>query len=129
MPDGRSNIFTLGLIRYRVEEYAETGDPYLVARVTYFEDEPEDAEPLAERAQEVTSLFVRIARAVRVINDERASLPELPETEPERLSFLIAAAMEIEVEVKQELARDGLHGLPTHFDADLSSFRDDTQLT
>src|ERR1700704_1098895 len=38
-PDGRSNILTVGLIRYRIEEYVERGDPYLVVRITYFEDE------------------------------------------------------------------------------------------
>lgn len=103
MPDGRSNILTLGLVRYRVESYVERGDPYLVAEVEFFEDEPEDAELLETNRREVAELFLRIARAVRVINDERASLPELPEAEPERFSFLVAAAMGIDMEVKQEL--------------------------
>jgi hypothetical protein len=40
---------------------------------------------------------------VRAINDERAALPELPETTPEQLSFLVAAAMEVDAEVKQDL--------------------------
>jgi ATP-dependent Lon protease len=40
---------------------------------------------------------------VRTINDERTNLPDISNTEPQRLSFLVAAAMEIEVEVKQEL--------------------------
>lgn len=103
LPDGRSNIMTLGLIRYRVEAYVDRGDPYLVAEISFFEDEEEDAEMLARRAHEVSELFTRIARAVRAINDERASLPDLPDTEPERLSFLIAAAMEIDMDVKLEL--------------------------
>lgn len=103
LPEGRSNIMTLGLVRYRLEAYVETGEPYLVGRVGFFEDEDEDADLLERRATEVTDLFVRIAQAVRVINDERASLPELPETEPERLSFLVAAAMEMATENKQEL--------------------------
>ena len=81
----------------------DKGEPYLVGRVRVFEDEEEDASLLAERAEEVTKLFMRIAQAVRVINDERASLPELPPTEPERLSFLVAAAMELDTEVKLEL--------------------------
>jgi Lon protease-like protein len=102
-PDGRSNILTLGLIRYRVEAYVETDAPYLIARVEFFEDETEDEELLQARAEAVLSLFMRIARAVRTINDERASLPEIPEAGPERLSFLVAAAMEMEPEVKQEL--------------------------
>jgi ATP-dependent Lon protease len=103
MPDGRSNILTLGLIRYRVEDYLEHGDPYLVGAVTFFEDEEEETDALAERAHEVSGLFQRIARAVRVINDERASLPEIPDVDPEQLSFLVAAAMEIETEIKLEL--------------------------
>ena len=103
MPDGRSNILTVGLVRYEVESYIERGDPYLVGRVNFFEDEAESGDLLSERAHEVLDLFVRIARAVREINDERATLPELPDTDPERLSFLVAAAMEIDADLKQEL--------------------------
>lgn len=103
LPEGRSNILTMGLIRYRLESYVERGDPYLVGRVTFFEDEKDEGPFLEERAEEVSKLFMRIARAVRIINDERASLPELPPTEPERLSFLVAAAMELDTEVKIEL--------------------------
>jgi Lon protease-like protein len=103
LPDNRSNILTIGLIRYRLEAYVEHGDPYLVGRVSFFEDEEEDAEFLNGRADEVSKLFMRIARAVRIINDDRASLPDLPPTDPERLSFLVAAAMELNTEVKLEL--------------------------
>jgi Lon protease-like protein len=102
-PDGRSNILTLGVIRYRIETYVERGDPYLVAKVTYFEDEEEDETLLAGTAKEVAETFTRIAQAVRTINDERATLPDISNTEPQRLSFLVAAAMEIEADVKQEL--------------------------
>jgi len=102
-PDGRSNILTVGVIRYRIESYVERGDPYLVAQVSYFEDEEEDEEMLAAPAREVAETFTRIAQAVRTINDERATLPDISNTEPQRLSFLVAAAMEIDAEVKQEL--------------------------
>ena len=103
LTDGRSNVLTVGLIRYRVESYVETEEPYLVGRISFFEDEEEDAELLAPRSQTVTDLFLRIASAVRVLNDERASLPTLPETEPEHLSFLVASAMDLELSVKQEM--------------------------
>ncbi|HEY1402564.1 MAG TPA: LON peptidase substrate-binding domain-containing protein [Pyrinomonadaceae bacterium] len=103
LPDGRSNILTVGLIRYRAVEYVEMGEPYLVGRVEFFEDEREDDELLAARAHEVAELFRRIARAVRTLNDDRASLPDLPDAEPERLSFLVAAAMELDAEAKQSL--------------------------
>ncbi len=103
LPDGRSNILTIGLIRYRIEEYVEREDPYLVARVSFFEDEDEDDKSLRESSREVAESFTRIARAVRTINDERASLPDISETEPQRLSFLVAAAMEVDSDVKMEL--------------------------
>src|SRR5438067_1233006 len=93
MPDGRSNILTVGVVRYSVSEYVERGDPYLVARVEFFEDgEPADPQLLAKRAAEVTEMFMRIARAMRTINDERGALPDLPQDDPERLSFLFGAA-------------------------------------
>jgi ATP-dependent Lon protease len=103
MPDGRSNILTVGIIRYRLEEYVERDDPYLLARVSYFEDDEEDATLLSENARDVAETFTRIARAVRAINDERANLPDISDTEPQRLSFLVAAAMEVDTDVKQDL--------------------------
>src|SRR6476620_4370752 len=102
-PDGRSNILTIGLVRYRIESYVERGDPYLVARVNYFEDKDEDDDTLIKAAEDVADTFTRIALAVRTINDERLNLPDISDTEPQRLSFLVAAAMEVDVEVKQEL--------------------------
>jgi ATP-dependent Lon protease len=101
--DGRSNILTIGVIRYRIEEYVERGDPYLVVRVSYFEDDDDDTEAVPESSREVAEIFTRIARAVRTINDERAHLPNIADTEPQRLSFLVAAAMEVDTDVKQEL--------------------------
>lgn len=103
LPDGRSNILTVGLIRYRIEAYVEQGNPYLVARVSFFEDDAQDDDLLRESSHEVAETFTRIARAVRTINDERASLPDISDTEPQRLSFLVAAAMEVDTDVKQEL--------------------------
>jgi len=103
LPDGRSNVLTVGLIRYRVEEYVDGETPYLVGRVSFLEDEEEDGEALNESAHAVAETFTRIARAVRILNDERAMLPDISDTEPQRLSFLVAAAMEIETDVKQEL--------------------------
>ncbi len=102
-PDGRSTIMTLGVIRYRIESYVEEGSPYLVAQVSYFEDDDEDESLLASASKEVAETFTRIAQAVRTINDERAALPDISNTEPQRLSFLVAAAMEIDAELKQEL--------------------------
>ncbi|MFN2529826.1 MAG: LON peptidase substrate-binding domain-containing protein [Pyrinomonadaceae bacterium] len=103
LPDGRSNILTIGLIRYRLESYVEADEPYLVGRISYLEDEEDDQQEVVESAQDVAQSFARIAQAVRVLNDERASLPDISNTEPQQLSFLVSAALEIEADVKQEL--------------------------
>ena len=103
LADGRSNILTVGVIRYRIEGYVERDDQYLVARVSFFEDDQEDNELLRASAHDVAATFTRIARAVRSINDERANLPDISETEPQRLSFLVAAAVELDTNAKQTL--------------------------
>ena len=74
-----------------------------MVRVSYFEDEEEDREALTANSREVATMFMRVANAIRVINDERSNLPDINDTEPQKLSFLVAAAMEIEIETKQEL--------------------------
>jgi Lon protease-like protein len=103
MNDGRSNIIIVGLIRYRLEEYVDYGDPYLVGRVSLVEDEEEDDSKLNRYANEVSELFMRIARSVSSLNDDRVQLPDLSETTPERLSFLVAAALDLDIEIKQQL--------------------------
>ena len=103
LPDGRSNVLAVGVVRYQVEAYVERGDPYLVVRADYFEDDEEDDAALAAKSRGVAATFMRVANAIRVINDERGNLPDISDTDPQKLSFLVAAAMEIEVETKQEL--------------------------
>jgi ATP-dependent Lon protease len=103
LPDGRSNVLAVGVVRYQVESYIERGDSYLVVRANYFEDDEEDDSLLTEKSREVAAMFMRVANSIRIINDERGNLPDISDTDPQRLSFLVAAAMEIEVETKQEL--------------------------
>jgi ATP-dependent Lon protease len=103
LPDGRSNVLTVGVIRYQVEDYVERDDPYLVVRVNFFEDEEEASQKVLTSSRDVAAMFMRVANSIRVINDERGNLPDITDTEPQRLSFLVAAAMELEAETKQEL--------------------------
>jgi Lon protease-like protein len=103
LPDGRSNILAVGVVRYEVESYVERGDLYLVGRANYFEDEDEDNPRLTSQSHDVAAMFMRVANSIRAINDERGNLPDISDTDPQRLSFLVSAAMEIEVDQKQEL--------------------------
>jgi len=102
LPDGRSNILTLGIIRYRLIDYVEAGDPYLVGDLDFFEDEESDetVEPLAEQ---VFELFERMAKAALKMSGNRGELPEIKRADPEALSFLITAAFNFENERKYKL--------------------------
>lgn len=103
LPDGRSNVLAVGVVRYEAEGYVERGDIYLVVRPKYFEDDQEDETALLAKSRDVATMFMRVANSIRVMNDERGNLPDIGDTEPQRLSFLVAAAMEIEADTKQEL--------------------------
>lgn len=103
LPDGRSNILTFGLIRYRLIDYVDAGEPYLVVEVEFFEDEKEDSSDIHQLADKVFELFQRMAKAAFKMSGSRGSLPEIQRTDPEALSFLITAAFNFENEKKYRL--------------------------
>jgi Lon protease-like protein len=103
MPDGRSNVLTIGLVRYRLIDYVDAGEPYFVGDVEFFEDFEEDSSLVQPMADEVFALFERIAKAAHKLSGERGSFPNIPQAEPQALSFLVTAAFNLETEVKYEL--------------------------
>lgn len=100
LDDGRSNVITFGVIRYRLLDYVETGDDYLIADVEFFEDEPESAEVLDPIADNVFALFKRVAAAAHKLSGGRGTFPDIPKAEPEQLSFLVSAAFSLTPEIK-----------------------------
>lgn len=103
LDDGRSNILSVGIIRFRLENYVETTDSYLVGEISYFEDEAEDEGFLTSRAEVVKDLFLRVAQGTRDIAGTRGELPDLPEITPEHLSFFVAAAIDFDIKMKYEM--------------------------
>ena len=103
MPDGRSNVLTIGIIRYRLIDYVEAGEPYLLGDVEFFEDEAEDENVLNPLADEVFAFFRRIAKAAHKLGGERGTFPDVQQTEPEALSFLVTAAFNLEPGLKYQL--------------------------
>ena len=107
LPDGRSNILTVGVIRYRIEEYVVPRSSYDAVSIGYpglvFHGR------IAANPHNLGQGWVHFdfekafGKPVRTINDERASLPDISDTEPQQLSFLVAAAMEVDTDLKQEL--------------------------
>jgi Lon protease-like protein len=103
MPDGRANLLTMGVVRYRLVDYVESGDPYFVGDVIFFEDEAESTDVLQPLADEVHSLFERVAAAAFKLSGNRGRVPEIPKTEPEQLSFLVTAAINLDNELKYQM--------------------------
>jgi len=104
LPDGRSNILTFGVARYRLIDYVDAGEPYLVGDLEFFEDEEADESVLMPLGDEVHALFERIAKAAFKLSGNQGTLPDIPKTDPEQMSFLITAAFHLENELKYEMA-------------------------
>ncbi|MEQ1642671.1 MAG: LON peptidase substrate-binding domain-containing protein [Pyrinomonadaceae bacterium] len=100
LDDGRSNILTLGLVRYRLIDYVDSGTEYLVGDVEYFEDDVDDSGEVEFVAGEVFSLFDRLAKAAFKMGGSRGQMPEIQRADPESLSFLVTAAFNFDNERK-----------------------------
>lgn len=101
MPDGRSNILTSGVARYRIIDYLDLDKPYLTAEIEFFEDD-KDETLLNEKADIVFELFERVAKAAFDIGGNRGQVPEIQRADPEALSFLVTAAFNLDDAVKYE---------------------------
>jgi len=103
LPDGASNILTMGVIRYRLIDYVDTGEPYFIGDVEFFEDQEEKGEDLVGLATNVHELFKRVAKAAFQLSGSRGRLPDIPNTNPQDLSFLIATAFNLDNTLKYQM--------------------------
>jgi Lon protease-like protein len=101
LPDGRSNIVVLGGDRFVITTLVDDPAPYYVAAVQPFDDEP-GTTPAAERVALLREAFTRYAALMRELSDVEPRHPELPD-EPLPLSFHVAAAVDVETPIKQQL--------------------------
>ena len=102
LADGRSNILTVGEERYTLLSYLDRQTPYRVGRVETFADHPESHLDTAELTAKVSHEFRAFAAAMSALTDSMSNAPEMAE-DPMALSFQVAAALEIEGKLKQEL--------------------------
>jgi Lon protease-like protein len=102
LPDGRSNIFVVGEDRYVLKDFVETDRPYRMAVVESIEDDEEDEWRTAALVERVVPAFRRFSTGMAALNDEQPSTDELPD-DPTHLSFVVSAAIELPVAIKQEL--------------------------
>ena len=101
LPDGRYNIVVVGASRFHVETLSREL-PYLTGSVNYLLDAPSSPEAAA-LATMVTDRFRSYAKTVSALqqNAQRTDI-ELPD-DPELLSYLVAAALQVSVAERQRL--------------------------
>ena len=102
LSDGRANILVRGEERFALDRFADAATLYHVGEVGPFDDDAESALVARLEADEVRTLFERVVRAARQLDQPGLPMPTLP-TDPATLSFLVAAMVDIEPPSRQRL--------------------------
>jgi Lon protease-like protein len=102
LPDGCANILTVGERRFVLHRWVASDRPYRVADVEEFDDDPFDPAEAAPLAAAVRQGFTRLARALGVLTERGEDEVELA-SDPQLLSFQVAAALELAAEAKRVL--------------------------
>lgn len=101
LDDGRMNLLAMGVRRFRIVDVSVRSG-YLVGHVEDLEPPPDDPVELAEEAARVAGLFAEYFRLLLTLNGQwQRSIP-LP-GEPDALADHVAAFMDVDVLVKQDL--------------------------
>jgi Lon protease-like protein len=101
-PDGRSNIVVTGEERFSLQRFVDSPLPYHVGEVAPFADLDEPPDALVAPAEELRTLFRRVARAARTLTNDHTPLPELPD-DPSLLAFRIASLIDIDLPLRQRI--------------------------
>jgi hypothetical protein len=123
LPDGRFDILTTGTRRFRLHEVDASG-MYLVGEVTYLDEEP--GEDAAALARATTAAYLDyVDRMLSSAGQAPRTNQELP-TDPLLLSYLVAAAMVLDLRDKQQLLSEP--NAATRLRAELALLRRERQL-
>jgi ATP-dependent Lon protease len=101
VPDGTLRILVQGSVRIRVTDYVSE-QPYLVAKIEEMPDVVEESTELEALTRNVQSTFSQIIEAIPYLPEE-LQLAVANLDEPSALSHLIAGALRISTEEKQDL--------------------------
>jgi len=105
--DGRFNLVVAGASRFRVESLS-LNHSYLIGSISYLEDTRGDEAAIPDLARRARLAFATYAAGLRKLADEaedEAAAIEPPD-DPELLSYLIAASLNVEVNRRQELLEE-----------------------
>jgi Lon protease-like protein len=101
LEDGRMNILTTGVERFRVLQLMQA-EPYIIGRIEPFPLEGEESPGVRRLAHRTGQRFVRYLRLVNEVLGSTIDLDIAPR-DSSSLAYLIAMAMDIALEEKQEL--------------------------
>ncbi|MHB8859814.1 MAG: endopeptidase La [Thermoleophilia bacterium] len=104
VPDGSLRILVQGVKRIKVVDYTMT-DPYLVARVNVLEDKIEMTKEVEALSRNLQNVFTRIIGLVPYLPEE-LQMAASNVDDPSALCYLIASAIKIKTEEKQELLEE-----------------------
>ena len=99
LPDGRANIVTRGMERFRIESLIPDGTAYLRAQAQPLDDIPPEDDDAGGRAGAVRRLLMLYLEA---LGAPRQMLDRIP-TAPEALAWLAASTLQVELPELQQL--------------------------
>lgn len=102
LPDGKLNLLAEGTRRFRLLDYATDAEPYLVGMTEPVSDSDSDAGATQVSMEEAVRLFRDYFN--ELVSHAGVTMPsyELPD-DPEEFSFVLAAVLQAESRVRQEL--------------------------
>lgn len=104
LPDGRSNLLCVGASRFRIHASVES-EAYQQAKVEFFDDDI-SFDDLSVEVTRAKGLFERLLSASRKLKSDTGhddeQIPDLPD-DPQMLSFIIAAYLDLDAGEKQDL--------------------------
>ena len=101
LEDGRMNLLVSGASRFEIVK-VDSDRPYLRGQVRIIPEAGDDLEATARLTEETALAFRRYSNLVRALVGQEPQDPE-PPMEPELLSYLIAAALNLQVPETQAL--------------------------
>lgn len=101
LEDGGMDILTAGLERFRVLHLLRT-EPYVIGRIELFPLEGTGSPEVAALGRKASALFVRYLRLVSEALGTTIQIESTPR-DPSSLAYLVAIALQIPMEEKQEL--------------------------
>jgi Lon protease-like protein len=107
LDDGRFNLVVAGASRFRVDSLS-LNRSYLVGTIRYLEDTRGDEAAIPGLARRAAHAFNEYRAGLRNLADEAGDTeePEALPDDPELLSYLIAASLNVEVNRRQELLEE-----------------------